>query len=54
MRGAIWQPSFYDRAVRDEADFGATAEYIVRNPLTAGLVEDERDWPHTWVWWWDE
>jgi REP element-mobilizing transposase RayT len=49
--GAIWQPGMWDRTVRGEDDFEAVADYIVRNPVNAGLCESENDWPYTWVWW---
>jgi len=45
---ALWQPGMWDRTIRDEADFGATIEYVVRNPVTAGLTEKPGEWP--WVW----
>jgi REP element-mobilizing transposase RayT len=50
---ALWQPRTWDRTVRSTADFDAVGEYIVRNPVAAGLVENEREWPHNWAWWWD-
>jgi REP element-mobilizing transposase RayT len=45
---ALWQPGMWDRTIRDEGDFTATLEYVVRNPVVAGLVEHPADWP--WVW----
>ncbi|MFN0148990.1 MAG: REP-associated tyrosine transposase [Dehalococcoidia bacterium] len=50
----LWQPGMWDRTIEDEEDLVRTAAYVVRNPVTAGLVEDEREWPWSWVWWWDE
>jgi REP element-mobilizing transposase RayT len=44
----IWQPNYYDHAVRKEEDLRALARYIVANPLRAGLVERIGDYP-----WWD-
>jgi REP element-mobilizing transposase RayT len=52
-KGAIWQPSVYDRIVRGAGEFDDIADYIVRNPVVAGMVDDPRDWPHTWAWWWE-
>jgi putative transposase len=46
----LWQPGFYDRRIRDEAEFAAAVEYIVRNPVDAGLVEDSIDWPWSAAW----
>ena len=50
--GAIWQPGFYDHALRKEEDLAAVARYIVANPLRAGLVSSLGDYPHwdaVWV-----
>jgi REP element-mobilizing transposase RayT len=54
MHGAIWQPGVYDRLARGGHEFNAIADYIVRNPVAAKLAQDERSWPHTWAWWWDD
>ena len=43
--GAIWQPSFFDRAVRREADLFQFIQYIEDNPVKAGLVFDSKDYP---------
>jgi REP element-mobilizing transposase RayT len=51
--GALWQRRFWDRTIRDDKDFGNAADYILRNPVTAGLVEDERAWRHGWATWWE-
>jgi putative transposase len=41
----LWQPSFHDRALRnDESDLLVIA-YILRNPVAAGLVATWRDYP---------
>ncbi len=45
-RGRLWQPSFYDHALRLEEDRVAAARYIVANPLRAGLVRHCGDYPH--------
>lgn len=37
-RGALWQASFHDRVIRDEAHLLETLEYIHRNPVAAGLA----------------
>jgi REP element-mobilizing transposase RayT len=43
---SLWQPSFYDRRIRDEAEFEAAVAYVVRNPVSAGLVDE----PELWAW----
>ena len=42
--GTFWQREYFDRIVRDEEDLRRTIEYVIENPVKAGL----RDWP--WVW----
>ncbi len=44
-RGALWQASFYDRVIRDEAHLMDTLEYIHRNPVAAGLVNMPEEYP---------
>ncbi len=44
--GSIWQPGFYDHALRAEEDRLKLARYIAANPLRARLVEDLGDYPH--------
>jgi len=41
----VWQPAFYDRAIRREEDLEAVARYIVANPLRAGIVESVKEYP---------
>lgn len=42
--GRFWAPDYFDRYMRDEADFGATVAYIENNPVVAGLVARPEDW----------
>ncbi len=43
--GLLWQPRFFDRAVRTVKEYCEKAEYIHLNPVRAGLVERAEDWP---------
>ena len=52
MRGALWQPGMWDRTIRSPEDFDEVVDYIVRNPVAAGLVEQIEDWPWAWAWYW--
>lgn len=45
QKGAIWQKSFHDHALRAEEDVRAIARYIVANPLRAGLVDNVHNYP---------
>jgi REP element-mobilizing transposase RayT len=53
VRGAVWQRSFYDHALRRAEDIKATAEYIVNNPVRKGMVCDWRLYPYAWHAWAD-
>ncbi|MBS94900.1 MAG: transposase [Chromatiales bacterium] len=43
--GRLWQPGFYDRAIRRTEDVAQTALYILGNPVRAGLVSSAWDYP---------
>ncbi|MBI2766945.1 MAG: transposase [Chloroflexi bacterium] len=43
----LWQPRFYDRRLRDDAERDAALCYVVSNPWEAGLAGAEDEWP--WV-----
>jgi len=45
-RGPFWQHQFWDRFVRDEAEFQARLEYMHMNPVRRGLVKR----PEAWRW----
>lgn len=47
--GELWQSSYFDRYIRDDAHLRKTSEYIVNNPVSAGLVNHPDDWPFTIV-----
>lgn len=46
--GILWQPSFWDRAIRD-GELETALGYVLSNPVAAGLVEDPKEWCHAWV-----
>ena len=41
----FWQRSFFDHALRDNADVLDVAMYILGNPVREGLVQDFHDYP---------
>jgi putative transposase len=47
QEGVFWQHESYDHYVRDEAELGRIIQYVVNNPVKAGLVDDWRNW--TWT-----
>ncbi|HEX3352893.1 MAG TPA: transposase [Terriglobales bacterium] len=47
--GQIWQRESFDRVLRLEESMHAKIEYIVQNPVRAGLVKVASDYPWLWV-----
>ena len=45
--GRFWQHESYDHKVRNEISLRNINNYILRNPVKAGLVDDWNKWPHT-------
>lgn len=45
----IWQRRFWERHMRDDADFAAHIRYCWWNPVKHGLVERPEDWPSSSV-----
>ncbi len=45
--GPFWQDESYDHVIRDSEELERTVEYVLRNPVEAGLVGSWRDW--RWV-----
>jgi putative transposase len=50
LKTALWQPGFYDRRLRSADELDSAVEYVVRNPVAAGLVEDADSWPWARSW----
>jgi putative transposase len=42
--GELWQPRFFDRALRSVKEYNEKVEYIHLNPVRAGLVSRPQDW----------
>ena len=42
--GELWQPRFFDRALRTVKEYNEKVEYIHLNPVRAGLVSRPEDW----------
>ncbi len=43
--GRVWQPSYWERTVRDEQALREMADYTHANPVRAGIVERPEDYP---------
>lgn len=44
-RARLWQRSFYDHIARRKEDVAAICEYIINNPVRAGLVQSHEQYP---------
>jgi len=51
LTGTCWQRGFYDHALRKEEEVQDVAEYIVFNPVRAGVANDWTDYPFSWHRW---
>ena len=42
--GAFWQDESYDHIIRNQAELERVIEYVLDNPVKAGLVDDWKKW----------
>lgn len=47
--GTFWQKASYDRLVRDEKELNNIGDYILENPVKAGLIDSWENWPYSYV-----
>ena len=47
-RGHVWQDQSFDHLLRSDESVRHKGDYICMNPVRAGLVSSEEDWPWTW------
>ncbi len=46
--GKFWQDESYDRLVRDDKELYFIIQYVLMNPVSAGLVQNWTDWKFTY------
>ena len=44
-----WQRNFFEHRMRKEENIQTKADYILHNPVRAGLVARSQDWPYIWM-----
>jgi putative transposase len=44
-----WQRDFFDHRLRRDESFAEKSDYILQNPVRAGLVKTPEEWPHLWL-----
>jgi putative transposase len=42
----IWQPGFFDHLLRNSESYSEKANYVLMNPVRAGITEKAEDWPY--------
>jgi putative transposase len=42
----LWQESYYERVIRSEASLPGIVEYVLGNPVRAGLATSPAEYPH--------
>ncbi|WP_439448425.1 REP-associated tyrosine transposase [Stenotrophomonas sp. ATs4] len=50
-RSTVWQPGYFDHAVRAEESLARQALYILGNPVRAGLAGQIGEYPYAWSVW---
>ncbi len=48
-KGKFWQKDSFDHFIRNEKSFWNIVNYILNNPVAAGLVEKWQDHPYTYI-----
>jgi REP element-mobilizing transposase RayT len=46
--GPLWEEEFFDRLLR-KGEWPKVVDYIARNPVVAGLVQSEDEYPWLWI-----
>ncbi len=41
-----WQPGFFDHLIRSSKSYSEKWDYVVQNPVRAGLVDCSENWPY--------
>ncbi len=44
-----WQQGFFDHRIRSSGELRAKTAYVRANPIRAGLVKTEADWPFAYL-----
>lgn len=45
-QGRVWNEDYFDRYIRDEDDYYHAVNYILHNPVKAGLATQPEDWKY--------
>jgi len=42
----LWQLGFFDHVLRSDESYAEKWQYVLENPVRAGLVREMEEWPH--------
>ena len=45
IEGHVWQREFFDHLLRSEESYVQKWDYVLNNPVRAGLAKDANEWP---------
>ncbi len=45
-KGPYWQPGFFDHLLRSSESYSQKWEYVIQNPVRAGLAANPAAWPY--------
>jgi len=48
-KGTFWHSESFDRLVRDDTELYNIINYVINNPVKAGLVDNWKKWKHTYL-----
>jgi len=48
QNGVRWQKGFFDHRIRNDRGYQEKVDYILNNPVSAGLCATTADWPYLW------
>jgi putative transposase len=47
--GISWHRDFFEHRLRQDESLRQKADYVLQNPIRAGLVERPEDWPYVFI-----
>jgi len=47
--GSLWHAESYDHIIKSRNELAATIDYVIHNPVKAGLIENWEKWPGTYI-----
>ncbi len=47
--GQFWQNESYDHIIRNSAEYRNVINYVINNPVKAGLIDDASNWKWTYI-----